>query len=129
MKRVTLIALCVFALFALPAQARTVTLAISPAAPSVGDHAFFSGCGYGANKDVSVFAQAPGAVQAVFEIGVRADAFGCFTTAIDPIYRYNGYLISASGDYDFYVFYKHGSGVSDYGNGQPVAELEIEVVG
>jgi hypothetical protein len=104
-----------------------LTLAAAPAPTLTGDPdpvapgavMTFSGCGYGSLKDVSVFTYPEGTEDASFFGGTRADASGCFTAS--------GVAPSVPGGYEAEVFYKHGSGVGDYGHSKAVAETEFDV--
>ena len=112
---------------ALPAYAAPPvrTLVVTPTTPTAGETIHFSGCGYGANKDVGLWLET--ATEPRFFVGLRLDAEGCFdTAAMDPVYGYSFDL--PAGDYEVYANMKHGSGVGDYGNGKPVAEVYFTVV-
>lgn len=120
-------AMAVAGCLAMPAQARTVTLVVTPNPATVGADVDFSGCGYGANKDISVWIEYPDATLS-FWVGTRANAAGCFDTAIiGAPYPDVSFRTQTPGTYGAYIFYKHGSGVSDYGNGQPVADVDFQV--
>jgi hypothetical protein len=107
----------------------TNTLFIDPTPTYVGDHVFLSGCGYGANKDVSFFVQAPsqmGTLEYFVAITVRMDANGCFNTHDIPFY--NGYVPFEPGLWCVQGLYKTGSGVGDYGHHKAIVELDYEVL-
>lgn len=127
-----LLGICLLLLLAPAASASppAKTLVVTPSTPHVDEVIHFSGCGYGANKDLGLWLEneATPTAEATFIVGLRMDAAGCFDTAtLDPIYGY-AYSIPEAGDYEVYANFKHGSGISDYGGGQPVAETAFTVV-
>jgi hypothetical protein len=124
MKRVVLLAALAVSLgiASVSTAAPIQTIVVTPNPAYTGDLLNYSGCGYGANKDVAVVTVDEATESILYQsFSTRTGSDGCFslTPSQAPL---------EPGDYEVYTAYKTGSGVGIYGHHKWLATVELLVL-
>jgi len=120
--RKVLVLIAALSLVGIAQAAPIQTLVVTPSPAYYGDLLNYSGCGYGANKDVAVVTVDEATESILYmSFSTRTGADGCFslTPSQAPL---------PVGDYEVYTAYKTGSGVGIYGHHKWLAEVGLEVL-